>query len=677
MNLKSKNNFKKVLIYGGIFLLYFFCFFVYRNLNIFIDESDNLVGGMIIANGGVIYKDFISQHTPLMYYLCSIFTLLGANSISQYRLFLYGFMSIIFLMMFIRYNKKFGQITMFLFPLFYIATMANFGDVGHMVLSEQIQSVSIVVLLLEFLMFLDSKELYNDNYIAISIAIFCSTSVAFISVFSVFSLLLGIVMIVIFGVYENNDKNLFKISLWLIRKYWKGVFIIIFPFIGLVLYFIGNGNLRNFYEQAYLLNRVVYPNYSDFGNSILPTIFSTIDNFFIVFSSHFSALFTTPETSLRILLNSLINIFFVTFVFKKDKFGGIILIIFILANTTRGSLGFHSMPYWMTTILMGLILIHEELNVKRKFSNVKITYGQKIFGYIIILIIFSPYMKSFSNIVPTREDFQFVDYGQDSYEYYINKLVPSNETFYTTSLMTHLYVNTNRLPASKVYNVVPWFTDLYLEDILFDLENNQPKMIIHNSTYGVWGYEIHGYAPILDEYITNNYSILDVSIPDIWILNSYYDKALNILSIEFPFFSTENEELTVIGPITDEREVKQIFISSKSKINKITVRIGTYTRVNYSQLKMELIDLNDNSVLFSNNIDVQNLVDNEYLTVELPNVETTIGEKYAVAFSANSTNENDFVTIYRTVNNGQTEGEYAIIDGEIQSFNLNINIYGD
>lgn len=37
----------------------------------FTDEYDNLLGGSIINNGGLLYKDFFSNHGPAAYYLAA------------------------------------------------------------------------------------------------------------------------------------------------------------------------------------------------------------------------------------------------------------------------------------------------------------------------------------------------------------------------------------------------------------------------------------------------------------------------------------------------------------------------------------------------------------------------------------------------------------------------------
>ena len=75
----------------------------------FIDENDNLRGGLVIANGGVLYRDYITQHTPVVYYLCSIFALLGADSVAQFRISYYILEAAVWMFLYIRHKDHFGK----------------------------------------------------------------------------------------------------------------------------------------------------------------------------------------------------------------------------------------------------------------------------------------------------------------------------------------------------------------------------------------------------------------------------------------------------------------------------------------------------------------------------------------------------------------------------------------
>ncbi|MDD2218444.1 MAG: hypothetical protein PHX63_08475, partial [Eubacteriales bacterium] len=191
------------LKYLGVFL----CFLILELSNItkttgFIDENDNFLAGMTLVKGGVIYLDYISQHMPFMYYLCAIFNLLGAHSEFLFRLYFYVFIALIWTIMYVRYSKYYGRTTMLLYPVFYISNMYTFFT--SCVLSDQMQSIGMVILLMEFLIFIDTNEVKIKNEIAIAFAILISFGSAFISVYAIFIIALGVAIIEIHVLLKNK-----------------------------------------------------------------------------------------------------------------------------------------------------------------------------------------------------------------------------------------------------------------------------------------------------------------------------------------------------------------------------------------------------------------------------------------------------------------------------------------
>ncbi|MGI9145247.1 MAG: hypothetical protein ACR2IK_01645 [Chloroflexota bacterium] len=53
----------------------------------FADETDNLLGGLLITRGSRLYVDFFSSHMPVAYYVAAVPALLGATTLEQFRVF--------------------------------------------------------------------------------------------------------------------------------------------------------------------------------------------------------------------------------------------------------------------------------------------------------------------------------------------------------------------------------------------------------------------------------------------------------------------------------------------------------------------------------------------------------------------------------------------------------------
>ena len=142
-------------------------------------------------------------------------------------------------------------------------------------------------------------------------------------------------------------------------------------------------------------------------------------------------------------------------------------------------------------------------------------------------------MTTFTNILPTRETLAAVTQNvpaTNSYEDYIQRLTGPEDTIYANTLNNTFYINADRFPASRMYNMVPWFADLFEDKAGEDLSHNQPKVIIYDPNGPVWDYVYEEFAPSVDQFIKENYTVMDICGPDFWVLNSYYDEAKEILS---------------------------------------------------------------------------------------------------------------------------------------------------
>ncbi|KAI4445636.1 hypothetical protein C823_000152 [Eubacterium plexicaudatum ASF492] len=173
----------------------------------FTDENDNIRGGMIIANGGVLYKDYITQHTPVAYYICALFALLGAGSVRQFRLSYYLFVAVLWGLLYVRHASHFGKRKMYLLAIaesVFIPAVVPLQ--GAQVLSDGIQGMCMVVLMLEFFSFYQDRKLGWDRMWIVSACVWGSFGSAFVSAYALIWVI-GIVLILEF-LYWKNKKFL-------------------------------------------------------------------------------------------------------------------------------------------------------------------------------------------------------------------------------------------------------------------------------------------------------------------------------------------------------------------------------------------------------------------------------------------------------------------------------------
>ena len=109
----EKINARKIAQYIGVFLLFLLLQLKYLNYPWFpSDEQDIMQGGKAIARGFALYKDFLSQHMPVSYYISAVFELLGAHTITMQRIFFYSFYALMWIVIYIRYQNVVNKWTL-------------------------------------------------------------------------------------------------------------------------------------------------------------------------------------------------------------------------------------------------------------------------------------------------------------------------------------------------------------------------------------------------------------------------------------------------------------------------------------------------------------------------------------------------------------------------------------
>ena len=131
-----------------------------------------------------------------------------------------------------------------------------------------------------------------------------------------------------------------------------------------------------------------------------------------------------------------------------------------------------------------------------------------------------------------------------------------------------------------------------------------------------------------------------------------------------------------VGMITQDNCVSQVFTAQGEEVTEIKVYVGTCARVNLSDITLSIIDASTNEVIEEMSVKVDLFTDNAMNTIDIEDVQTTVGAQYILQFSSLSTNQDDAITIYRTADDTANPACYAINNGVNESYNLCIAIYG-
>ena len=506
MPLNRKEKLKNLYIGVGLLAVFFLILFAYRVNPAFLDEQDNPIGGKIVANGGHIYIDFISQHMPGMYYICMLFAQMGISTLVGYRVSFYFLIAVIWVFMYFRYQENFGKVAMIAYPVMYGCMLVEL-TYSTTVVAEHIQAQLLVVLFLEFLLYIRSGSLKWHNMLIISICIFGSIMMAFVSAWAIIAIVLGVFL---YDFYQCLIKKRF-LAKEKQKQYIQLIIFVAVPFILLLIYLLIFGNLKNMYYQAFQFNREVYPKYiqSQYGGSIIDTLTYPFFNYAKVIMNSVKDFGSNIAHNLRLISNCFINIAFVWIIAKKNKWASMVSMAFVILCGSRAFDDFHSLPYWAVTVMMLCLLVQWE-----KLWNKLLA----VFGIITIFVF--PYIGTLLDLKAIPDNSVV---AEDEIAYYAKMFTSESDTIYVTNLAADEYIKSERMPAARLIHIHPWFMEIYQQDVIDDLEKTQPKVIFHDEETEIWSNKMSDYAQELCEYIKEQYIRMpEIENVNVWVRKDIY-----------------------------------------------------------------------------------------------------------------------------------------------------------
>lgn len=504
------NNFFWALLVGGIYVI---ITTISSNsiINTFTDENDNIRGGLLIAKGNVLYRDYNTQHTPFTYYLCGLFAKLGAQSIEQFRVWFNILSGFIWIGVYARYSKPFGRIRIALVPFVILAVnWILFWIRSTQILSDNIQNICMVILLLEFLLYLRDKQLGLKRSAIVSGCLFISFTAAFISVYSLIFIIFGVIWEE-FLLWKEKKKFNIRSAFY---RYWRLLFCCIMPFALMIFYFAINNTLSRAYQMAFKFNTEVYANYlGGFGNNVIKPFFLVIKYLGSIIINSFNSIFTLSADN-SIFLQLFLVLFSIIFLvwegFRNRKIFHIITIfMFWVCNATRGMSDFHSVPFWSVGVLI-VILYFPKIYYRFKKS-----IYNRITGILAMSIGLYMVFPFFNGLI----DCMFLEPNIISdLEYEIVSLTQSGESiFIDTFVCDSIYLlYKERYPVNRTTYLLPWYMDWCENETVEDLLTNKPGLVIYDPEIIVWNRQ--HFFNTLDNVIKENYSQLRKETL-IWTLN--------------------------------------------------------------------------------------------------------------------------------------------------------------
>lgn len=480
-----------------LMLVYYFLQQGALNIYAFTDENDNIRGGMLIAEGNVIFRDYITQHMPFMYYLCGLFALLGAGSIPQFRLLYYMFCAGIAGFIYLRNCDKFGKCRVGLFLILQpFVLYAIHADYAFRILSDNIQALAMILLLLEYLDYRKTFEIDFTRSITVAFSIFAGFGCAFLSAYPIAVIAIGVIISEVVHFRKSGQPAVFYM------KRYRTLFLsCLIPFILSLAYFFINGALGQAFEMAYSFNTEVYPEYTGICSTKVEPLIVGVSNFFVTIVQNLK---TLPVQITRI---SVIQLFLLLMaavcigkeIWKKNYFTGVSVFLFLCMCFTRRQelTNFHAAPLWN----VALLIIFLDTGIIR---NPKIAEKQSLaVAAVLGLIVFLPYAHALKNNIFSEHAVEINEWER----FVVANTKEKEAIFIDSTCYESIYLQyKDRYAANRLPYFLPWYMDWYQDDTIQDLREKQPELVLYNPKSEVWG--ITDFMEPLQKQIDKDY-ILD------------------------------------------------------------------------------------------------------------------------------------------------------------------------
>lgn len=606
---KNRVNVRTIVLFLAVFLV----LLGYIDNDLFpTDEEEIFAKGLALLKGHFLYKDILSQHMPLMYYLSAFFSVLGVATVTGYRIAFYLLMAFLFAAIYAHYSKFFSEKVFLIYSIGYICVIAYIG-MGTCILSEQIQQFGIIILYLEFLIFLKKERINLNSCIWISVAIVLSCATSISSVFSVFVIFLGVVFAAGKFIFEKNDV---KYTKYLLKDMARLIGIVLIPWIIYSGYLLATGTFSDAVYWNYSFNREVYSEYlreagsGSYGSSVIGTYLLGVKNWFSWWKieENLGELFRIAN-----LLGLTAVLVILEFAKRGKGLIACITFIYIFACSTRGVFTFHGLPCVAIECLLAGIYISLRLGEKKiwhSFTNAGVLLKMGI-----VCVVFVISSNAVMQIQDIWENSGKEELNEADSSFYLKKLTEENEEIGFAGVNYDYLVEANRSMANKNPSS-PWVWEAIGEEIIESFNRKTPRVILYQGEVEVWGYKLKEFAPELDEFIKLNYKNMSICGQEsIFVKNNYYEEALKRVGAYVPLTEVYNYDISVSNLLDNDDEILVRFKGFDLPLKGFSIKFGTYDKYSISDFEYKIICEEDNKIIKRGKIRGEEIVNNNYTEI--------------------------------------------------------------
>lgn len=459
----------------------------------FTDEYDNLLGGSLINQGVLLYKDFFTNHGPVAYYLAAGIETFSEKNFFNFRV-IYQLLIQSGEVLFVYYLlRKYGLKEAIAVTVFFIITAisANFFF-GYLLVADNLAGIFLTAAyIMVFYHLFKNKIPTLASIFVVSLlcflALLTSYTYIFVTIFLYIFLFLNY-----FSKSENrNNKKLLKIELivfgpylllglyLLITKSWSDFYFQTVTFNQTYYVYGEAAKAKDIFELAYLLTIKILSKYKDL-------IFS-FNQFNLQFPFMPTLLLSNTILWLYLLLTKRIRLFLFSF----------LCVIYTNSRNepfSPGPLDFHSSSYVFISLFNGvfaLFNIWSMLKIKINLLIKTLFYSASFLFIIYSISFFQFFYDRWWGIMQDKLTSKQPLYQIHPVSYYSDLLIGKDDYNLIGPYDPESNFYSQAKSTSKYYYLMPAMDKVPIirKELIDDINRNKPKIIVYHTEMNILGVE--------------------------------------------------------------------------------------------------------------------------------------------------------------------------------------------
>lgn len=488
----------------------------------FMDEYDNMLGGLQILQGRLPNAGYFTQHMPLTYYVAALIALIAHNDIWTFRaLFLFA-MYLWGVANYLLFRAYVGKLAGLLYFALVALSMTMYW--GHMVLAETLAAYATVSLALLFLFKFPGEALVTTRdtlVVSILVAVTVLTSLAFVYLAGFLYFALGIKLLQRLRARPSVVQVLTSLAL------------VPAPYLTITLPIVLAGGIRTFVFENYTFNVWYYWPYSNVPASLIGGAMAILHNGALVVGEVTRHPEVVDATFSLVAVGALLVYWATRSAYANVGF----FLPVVLLSYTRGeptgawAENFHAIPYILLTIMAGSIVIPElfrrgpagprQLPLKTcaaVAAALMLLASAKALGFLASNAYAYASRPPFpvDTIWPGQGPVNVTSWRPTRDALVLNDLTTPDDYVWVGPVEYETLLYLHARPASHYPVLVPWIHDCgSCEERLFDeFSTNQPKIVVWHPGFNAWGTDEDHSAMRVLRYITERYFVVEQSRDD-------------------------------------------------------------------------------------------------------------------------------------------------------------------